>query len=102
TPLYRKLPTPEDMRASEYELERHLARVAALSKGETKRIHRSLVDVDVRPSTAKAPAMFDADAYSPWANVHTPSDRRPRVKTVPPRSAIAFTDEFFANGRSWV
>jgi hypothetical protein len=24
------------------------------------------------------------------------------VKTVPPRSAIAFTDEFVANGRSWV
>lgn len=107
TPLYRKVPTLAEMRSSEYEIERHLARVDGLAKllakGETpKRIHRSLVDVDVRPASATMPAIFDGDAYSPWASVHMPYDKRPRVKTVPPRSAIAFTGEFTANGRSWV
>lgn len=107
TPLYRKLPTLEDMRGSEYELDRHLARVSSLAKllgsGETpKRIHRSLLDVDVRPASGRMPDFFAADAYSPWAGVHMPYDKRPRVKTVPPRSAIAFTDEFTASGRSWV
>jgi hypothetical protein len=107
TPLYRKLPDEREQRASEYELDRHLSRVKALAEAKQKkempaRIHRSLVDIDPLPARAPAPSFLTSNAYSPWALVHSPSDRRPRVKTVPPRSAIAFTDEFSAGGRSWV
>lgn len=107
TPLYRKLPDEREQRASEYELERHLSRVKVLAEARQKgttpaRVHRSLADVDPSPARASTPGFFESDAYSPWSLVHSPSDKRPRVKTVPPRSAIAFTDEFVAGGRSWV
>ncbi len=96
TPLYRKLPTMEEQESAEYELGRHLARVKA------GRPHRSLEGVDTTPATGEPPSFLRDGELSPWSLLHTPADQRPRAKTVPPRSAIAFTDEFLSHGRSWV
>ncbi|MCA9591819.1 MAG: L,D-transpeptidase family protein [Myxococcales bacterium] len=100
-PLYRRLPTEEEQARSEYDLERHLRRVDKARK-DPEHVPSTLAGVDLRPATGSVPGFLADGAVSPWSQVNTPGDPRVRAGRVPTRSSIAYTDEFFANGRSWL
>ena len=109
TPLYRRVPTEAEQARSEYELEKHLARIERLRRARETgerlppfRSLRALEGVDLAPATGPIPTFLASGATSPWSAVHTPADPRPLVRRVPRRSMIAWTDEFFASGRSWL
>jgi hypothetical protein len=101
TPLYRRFPTLDEQRGSEPALLRHLDRVEAARERPDQR-HLSLLGVDLAETTAAPPSFLEDRAISPWSVVHTPGDRRARYRTVPRRSTVAWTDEFRANGRTYV
>jgi hypothetical protein len=84
-PSYRLVPTEAEQRRFEPGLERHLARSAELE-----------------PARGKVPVFLRDHAISPWFSVHPALNQRPRHALVPTRSTVAWTDEFFAEGRSWV
>jgi hypothetical protein len=108
--LYRKVPSGDEQRETEYELPKHLARLEelrALAGREPKRrIPRALRGVDLEPARGQLPAFFADGKLSPYAEIAAPvgerARERARAKWIPSRSAIAWTDEFFAEGRSWV
>lgn len=85
-PLYKRIPTPDEQRRSEAELERHL-----------RRSH-----VDLGGYDQDIPDFLTGGALSPWARVHTPGDRRPRLRFVPPRSTVAVTSELGVAGRRFL
>ena len=108
-PLYRKLPDEKEQRRYEAALDKHLKRLEQLR--EARRSGASEDDVstpadlrgvDIFPSTGEPPAFLANGVPSPWAVVHTPADGRSRYEMIPARSTIAWTDEFFAEGRSWL
>jgi hypothetical protein len=45
---------------------------------------------------------LSAHAVSPWADVHTPNDRRARLRFVPARSTVAVTGEFAFGDRTFL
>ncbi len=47
---------------------------------------------------SELPEFLRTGGVSPWSLVHTPGDRRPRVKLIGARSTIAATHEFSASG----
>ncbi|MCU0693947.1 MAG: hypothetical protein MUF54_21365 [Polyangiaceae bacterium] len=108
-PLYKRVPTQQEQKRTEPQLDKHLA---ALEKFRALRragadeqevpTPPALQGVDIFPSTANPPAFLAHGALSPWANVHLPGDSRAGHKVVPRRSTIAWADEFFAEGRSWL
>ena len=105
--LYRKLPDAEEQRKTEFELDRHLANVEKLrqlrAKGqEAVRVPRALREVDVRAASTEAPAVVAGGELSPWSLANAPHETRPFAKWIPGKSAIAWTDEFVAGGRTWV
>ncbi|HNS98430.1 MAG TPA: L,D-transpeptidase family protein [Polyangiaceae bacterium] len=108
-PLYRSIPDAREQRRWEPKLDKHLAALEKLR--EARRAGASedevptpspLRGVDIFAASSPAPAFLANGNPSPWAAVHTPTDLRPRYDTVPARSSIAWTDEFFAEGRSWL
>ena len=105
--LYRKVPTPEEQRESEFDLDGHLARLEKLREARAAgtdpgRVPAALRDVDLLPAKADAPIPFGPGNLSPWALANTPSETRAKAKWIPARSAIAWTDEFVSGGRSFV
>ena len=84
-PSYRRIPTEAEQRRFEPGLERHLERSAELES--------------VR---GKPPAFLRDHALSPWFSLHPPENQRARHALIPTRSTVAWTDEFFAEGRNWV
>lgn len=108
-PVYRKLPDPQEQRRYEGGLERHLKRLDELREARRSgaaeddiRTPEQFRGVDIFASQGEPPAFFAHGVPSPWAVVHTPADGRARYEMVPQRSTIAWTDEFFAEGRSWL
>ena len=101
TPRYRRLPTESEQRGTEPLLVRHLERVR-LARDSSNRQHRSLLGVDLGRPKSPIPSFLLDRALSPWSIVHTPGDLRAGYDLVPRRSTVAWTDEFFAEGRSWV
>jgi hypothetical protein len=84
-PSYRRIPTEAEQKRFEPGLERHLERAT-----------------EVDPSGVKVPGFLGAHALSPWFSVHPAGNQRARHALVPTRSTVAWTDEFFAEGRNWV
>ena len=84
-PSYRRVPTEAEQRRLEPGLERHLERAAELE-----------------PARDKLPAFLGDHATSPWFLPHPAANQRARYALVPTRSTVAWTDEFFAEGRNWV
>lgn len=91
-PRYEKLPSPEQQRQREFQLERHLSDVAALRKGDFEGdIPRLLQDVDVALS-AKPPPDF-----LPWLpSVHE------HVTTVKAGSTLSYSHAFDHEGRTFL
>jgi len=83
-PIYRRIPSAAEQLRYEPGLERHLERT------------------DVAKSAGSVPAFLSDRVLSPWFSSHALPDDRPRQALVPTRSTVAFTDEFFAEGRNWV
>lgn len=105
--LYRKLPSAAEQRHTEFELDAHLARLEKLRRAKAEgrdpgRVPAALRDVELRAAEAEPPALLAAGALSPYSVANTPHETRPFAKWIPARSAIAWTDEFVADGRSWV
>ncbi|MBI3205750.1 MAG: L,D-transpeptidase [Myxococcales bacterium] len=105
--LYRKLPTVDEQRRTEFELDAHLARLeelrAAKKEGrEPVRVPAALRNVDLDTATGAPPNLLASGALSPASLAVAPHETRPLAKWIPARSAIAWTDEFVADGRSWV
>jgi hypothetical protein len=104
--LYKKVPSREEQDQAEYQLAEHLAQAERLRDSRTKgepdtRVPYALDGVDLGRAKGDIPALLDDGAVSP-AFLGSPADRRARARGIPTRSSIAWTDEFFANGRSWV
>jgi L,D-transpeptidase catalytic domain len=104
--LYKKLPTESEQAKAEFELAKHLRRAEALRSAraegrEPDRAFAALEGVDLRRAGGEIPGFFALGAPSPRAQF-LPRSPSPRAKWIPSRSAIAWTDEFFAEGRSWV
>jgi L,D-transpeptidase catalytic domain len=107
-PLYRRLPNAAEQRRTEPELETHLARVEALRSAvaggnatERARLAALLGGVDTERAAGQPPSFVSVERFSPWFTAHALPDVRARQGSVPARSTVAFTDEFFAEGRSW-
>jgi len=104
--LYQKLPSLEEQKRHEFQLAEHLAsverlRTARAARDAETKVPRALIDVDVRAARGTAPSFLDAGAWSPVARGPV-ENRRPRARYIPTRSTIAWTDEFVADGRTWV
>ncbi len=84
-PSYRRVPTEAEQRRFEPGLERHLERGAELAR-----------------TRGRVPAFLGDHAISPWFSLHPAANDRARHGLIPTRSTVAWTDEFFAEGRSWV
>jgi hypothetical protein len=67
TPRYTKIPTPEEMRWTEWDLEAHLAKVAkvreAKSAEEIAKIDKELVGVDLAPAGKPAPKLPEVTVF---------------------------------------
>lgn len=108
-PLYRRVPDAKEQRQSEGRVDKHLAALEKLREarraGASEDEVRTPVNfrgVDIFPARGEAPTFLANGVPSPWAVVHTPADGRARYQMVPMRSTVAWTDEFFAEGRSWL
>ncbi|MEZ4228885.1 MAG: L,D-transpeptidase [Polyangiaceae bacterium] len=107
-PVYRRYPTEKEQKRSEYQLEKHLARVNAVREarsGGEKAPPRALARLrGADPSLVKAPLppYLEEHQDSPWATAIWPGNAPPRMSFVPPRSSISWIDEFQADGRSWL
>ncbi len=108
-PVYRKLPDAKEQQRWEGKIDKHLAALEKLREARRSgasedevRTPPNFQGVDLFPATGEPPAFLSHGAPSPWANVHTPGDGRARYEMVPARSTLAWTDEFFAEGRSWL
>lgn len=105
--LYRKLPTAAEQRQTEFELDAHLARLEKLRSAKAEgrdpgRVPAALRDVELAAAKGEPPPILASGALSPWSLASAPQETRPFAKWIPARSAIAWTDEFVADGRSWV
>ena len=105
--LYRKIPTADEQHRVEFELDAHLARLEELRTAQREgrdpvRVPAALKDVDLAAATGAPPNVFATGALSPASLASAPHETRPFAKWIPARSAIAWTDEFVVDGRSWV
>ncbi|MGE0326765.1 MAG: L,D-transpeptidase [Polyangiaceae bacterium] len=107
-PVYRRYPTENEQKRSEYQLDKHLARVKAVREarsGGEEPPPRALARLrGADPSLVKAPLppYLEEHQDSPWASAIWPGNVPPRMSFVPPRSSISWIDEFQADGRSWL
>ena len=108
-PIYRRVPSQEEQRRWEPRLDHHLAKLEALREARKAgasqdeiRTPPELEGVDIFPARNEVPPFLVNNAASPWSVVQTPLDGRPRYDMIPMRSTIAWTTEFFAEGRSWL
>ena len=84
-PSYRRVPTEAEQRRFEPGLERHLERAAELE-----------------PARGEATGVSGDHATSPWFSMHPARKPAPAARPGSDRSTVAWTDEFFAEGRNWV
>ncbi len=91
-PRYEQLPTLEQQRQREFQLDAHLATVAALRRGDhAGEIPFLLQDVDVALTGEPAPAFL---ASMPKVHEH--------VTTVKAGSTLSYAHAFDAGGRAWL
>lgn len=94
-PRYPRLPTPEQQRKTEWDLEQHLERVAkakaAKSPEEVAAISKDLVGIDFSPAGQGPPELLD---FGPLI--------REGRKSIAKASTIAFTREFDVDGRTFL
>ncbi len=104
TPVYRRVPTADEQSKYEVKLRKHLERVKRVRDAAqpTDRDLARLRGASARLVSGAAPAFLADHADSPFAKLHLPSAVRPRTSIVPPRSSVAWTDEFTVDGRSWL
>jgi hypothetical protein len=91
---YFSVPNEREQHRREYELAKHLEQLRALREGkyEGKKVPVTLDGVDPRPSGATAPDLLR------FVPPHTYEER----DYISPLSAVAWTAEFDAQGRTWV
>jgi len=94
-PRYAKIPSAEEQREKEWDLEKHLSNVVrardAKSEEEIRAIDEHLVGVDLKPTGAEPPELLSFGGLV-----------REERKRIVEGSTIAYTRSFDFGGRSWV
>lgn len=86
--LYKTLPTVEEQRRREWDLGVQLERIEQAQKGD---VDPALAGVDTTPADGKPFSLLDLPS--------TIYENRDRLR---PRSTVAYSEEVYANGRSWL
>jgi hypothetical protein len=86
--LYKALPSSDEQKRREWDLTDHLGRLERARKGD---IHPTLAGVDPAQATGKPFELLDLPS-----TIH---EARERLR---PRSTVAYSEEVYANGRSWL
>ncbi len=95
TPRYVTVPTLDEQRKAEWDLDRHEAKLAelkaGLASGDLSKVDKAYVGVDLSPAGVEAPTLFPFGALVREARDY-----------VAPTSTVAFSRAFDEAGRTWL